>query len=71
MIVGKNTNPEEDELYEFPYYTVRIPRRFITIKIQLGRLQYLHLRFIVKEMYNANSTSAFNRFEGKEHLECF
>lgn len=32
MIVEKNTNPEEDEFYEFPYYTVRIHRWFITIK---------------------------------------
>ena len=71
MIVEKNTNPEEDEFYEFPYYTVRIHRLFITIKKQLGRLQYLDQRFIVEEMYNANSTSAFNRFEGKEHLERF
>ena len=40
-------------------------------KKQLGRLEYLHQRFIVEEMYKANNTSAFNRFEGKEHLEHF
>ena len=32
MIIEKNTAPEEDEFYEYPYYIVRIQRRFITTK---------------------------------------
>ena len=32
MIIEKNTTPEEDEFYEYPYYTTRIQRRFISIK---------------------------------------
>ena len=32
MIIEKNTAPEEDEFYEYPYYTARIQRRFITTK---------------------------------------
>ena len=31
-IIEKNTAPEEDEFYEYPYYIVRIQRRFITTK---------------------------------------
>ena len=29
MIIEKNTTPEEDEFYEYPYYIARIQRRFI------------------------------------------
>ena len=32
MIIEKNTAPEEDEFYEYPYYIVRIQRRFINTK---------------------------------------
>ena len=32
MIIKKNTAPEEDEFYEYPYYIARIQRRFITTK---------------------------------------
>ena len=32
MIIEKNTAPEEDEFYEYPYYIARIQRRFITTK---------------------------------------
>ena len=32
MIIEKNTTPEEDEFYEYPYYIARIQRRFINIK---------------------------------------
>ena len=31
-MIEKNTNPEEDEIYEFPYYVARIQRRFINTK---------------------------------------
>ena len=34
MIIEKNTTPEEDEIYEYPYYIARIRRRFIGTKIQ-------------------------------------
>ena len=32
MIVEKNTAPEKDEFYEYPYYIARTQRRFITTK---------------------------------------
>ena len=32
MIIEKNTAPEEDEFYEYPYYIARIQRRFINTK---------------------------------------
>ena len=32
MIIEKNTAPEEDEFYEYPYYIARIQRRFINSK---------------------------------------
>ena len=32
MIIEKNTTPEEDEFYEYPYYIARIKRRFISRK---------------------------------------
>ena len=32
MIIEKNTTPEEDEFYDYPYYIVRIQRRFINTK---------------------------------------
>ena len=32
MIIEKNTAPEEDEFYEYPYYIARIQRRFIRTK---------------------------------------
>ena len=35
MIIEKNTAPEEDEFYEYPYYTARIQGRFITTKMMV------------------------------------
>ena len=32
MIIPKNTIPEKDEFYEYPYYIARIQQRFITTK---------------------------------------
>ena len=32
MIIKKNTAPEEDEFYEYPYYIARIQRRSISTK---------------------------------------
>ena len=32
MIIEKNSTPEEDEFYEFPYCVARIQRRFINTK---------------------------------------
>ena len=32
MVVEKNTTPEEDDFYEYPYYIARIQRRFISTK---------------------------------------
>ena len=32
MIIEKNTTPEEDEFYEYPYYIARIQQQFISTK---------------------------------------
>ena len=32
MIIGKNTTPEEDKFYEYPYYIARIQRLFTNTK---------------------------------------
>ena len=71
MIIEKNTAPEEDEFYEYPYYIARIQRRFITTKKRWFKAQYPHHRFIIEELGNANSIHAFNRFEKKGYVERF
>ena len=71
MIIEKNTAPEEDEFYEYPYYIARIQRRFITTKKRWFKAQYSHHRFIIEEVENANSIHAFNRFEEKGFIERF
>ena len=71
MIIEKNTAPEEDEFYEYPYYIARIQRRFITTKKRWSKAQYPHHRFIIEELDNANSIHAFNRFEEKGYVERF
>ena len=71
MIIEKNTAPEEDEFYEYPYYIARIQRRFINTKRRWFKAQYPHHRFIIEELDNANSIHAFNRFEEKGHIERF
>ena len=70
-IIEKNTAPEEDEFYEYPYYIARIQRRFITTKKRWFKAQYPHHRFIIEELDNANSIHAFNRFEEKGYVERF
>ena len=54
MIVEKNTTPEEDEFYEYPYYIARIQRWIISTKRRWFRAQYPHHRFIIEELDNAN-----------------
>ena len=71
MIIEKNTTPEEDQFNEYPYYTVRIQRRFISTKSRWFRAQYPHHRFIIEELDSANSIHAFNRFEEERHVEPF
>ena len=71
MIIKKNTVPEEDEFYEYPYYIARIQRRFITTKRRWYKAQYPHQRFMLEELDNANSIHAFNRFEENEYVERF
>ena len=71
MIIEKNTTPEEDEFYEYPYYIVRILRRFINTKIRWFKAQYPYHRSIIEELDNANSIHAFNRFEEKGCVERF
>ena len=71
MIIEKNTTPEEDEFYEYPYYISRIQRWFIGTKIRWFKAQYLHNRFIMKELDNTNGISAFNRLEVKGYVERF
>ena len=55
MIIEKDTTPEEDEFYEYPYYTSRIQRRFINTKRRWFKVQYLHHRFIIEVIDNVNS----------------
>ena len=71
MIIEKNTAPEEDEFYEYPYYIARIQRRFITTKRRWFKAQYPHHRTIIEELDNANSIHAFNRLEEKGYVERF
>ena len=71
MIIEKNTTPEEDKFYEYPYYIARIQRRFITTKRRWFRAQYPHHMFMIEEMDNANSIHAFNRFEEEGYVERF
>ena len=71
MIIEKNTATEEDEFYEYPYHIARTQRRFISTKRRWFRAQYLHHRFIIEELDNANSIHASNRFEEKEYVEHF
>ena len=60
MIIEKNTTPEEDEFYEYPYYIERNQRRFINTKRRWFRAQYPHHRFIAEKLGNANNIHAFN-----------
>ena len=71
MIIEKNTAPEEDEFYEYPYYIARIQRWFITTKKRWFKAQYPHHRFIIEEVDNANSIHGFNRFEEEGYVERF
>ena len=71
MIIEKNTTPEEDEFYEYPYYIARIQRRFINTQKRWFKTQYTHHRFIIEELDHANSIHAFNRFEEKGYVERF
>ena len=71
MIIEKNTAPEEDEFYEYPYYPAKIQRRFINTKRRWFKAQYPHHRFIMEELGNANSIHAFNKFEEKGYVERF
>ena len=71
MIIEKNTAPEEDEIYENPYYIARIQQRFFSTKRRWFREQYPHHRFIIEELDNANSIHAFNRFEEEGHVQRF
>ena len=71
MIIEKNTAPEEDEFYEYPYYIARIQRRLINTKRQWFKAQYPHHRFMIEELDNTNNIHAFNRFEEKGYVERF
>ena len=63
MIIEKNSTPEQDEFYEYPYYIARIQRRYAVTKKRWFRAQYPNHHFIVEELDNPNSIHAFNRFE--------
>ena len=71
MIIEKNTTPEEDEFYEYPYYIARIQRRFINTKKRWFKAQYPNHRFIMDELDNPNGILAFNRFEEEGFVERF
>ena len=69
MIIEKNSTPEQDEFYEYPYYIARIQKYFAVTKKRLFRTQYPNHHFIVKELDNPNSIHAFNRFEEQGCIE--
>ena len=70
MIIEKNTTPEEDEFYGYPYYIARIQRRFISTKND-GLKHNKHHIFIIGELDNANSIHAFYRLKEKGYVERF
>ena len=71
MIIEKNTTPEEDEFYEYPYYVARIQRRFINTKKRWFKAQYPNHSPVIEKLDNANGIHAFNRFEEKRFVERF
>ena len=71
MIIEKNTTPEEDEFYEYPYYIAKIQRRFINPKKRWFKVQYPNHRFILDELDNPNGIHAFNIFEEEGFVERF
>ena len=71
MIIEKNIASEEDQFYGYPCYIARIQRRLISTKRRRFTAQYLHHRFIIEELDNANSIHVFNRFEDKWYVERF
>ena len=71
MIIEKNTAPEEDEFYEYPYYVARIQRRFINTKKRWFKAQYPNHSPVMEELDNANGIHAFNRFEEEGFVERF
>ena len=71
MIIDKNTTPEEDEFYEYPYYVARIQRRFTGTKIRWFKGHYPYHRFTMEEQDNANGIHSLNRFEEKGYVERF
>ena len=60
MSIGKNTTPDEDEFYEYPYYIARIQRRFITTKRRLFRAQYLHHKLRLEELNSSEKVILCN-----------
>ena len=71
MIIERNTTPEEDEFYEYPYYVARIQRRFINTKKRWFKAQYPNHSPVMEELDNANGIHAFNRFEEEGFVERF
>ena len=65
MIIERNSIPEEDEFFEYPYYIERIHSWFITKKRQRFSAQYPHHSFMVEELDKAN------RFKVQSHIEHF
>ena len=71
MIIEKNTTPEEDEFYEYPYYIAKIQRRFINTKKRWFKAEYPNHRPIMEGLDNANGIHAFNRFKEEGFVERF
>ena len=71
MIVEKNTAPEKDEFYEYPYYIARNTTTVYYHKKPWLKEKYPHHRFIMEELDNANSTHGFNRFEEEGYVKRF
>ena len=71
MIIKKNSTPNEDEFFDYPYCIARIQRRYISSKKRWFKAQYPHHRFIKKELDNTNSIHSFNWFEENRYVERF
>ena len=65
MIIEKNTSPEEDEFYEYPYCIARMQRRFIGTTIQWVKAQYPRHRPIMKERDNVKVSMPLTDLKSK------
>jgi len=69
IIIRKNTEPENDEFFEYPYYIARIQRRYEASKRRFFDANFPNHETILNAVDNANSVHVFNRFEENTHVE--